>query len=96
MSEFLNKAAAEMNTKMAAADFDGTAKFEIPGEGSIMMDNSGARVGDGPADVTMTADAETFREIFEGELNPTSAFMTGKLSVDGDMGMAMKLASVLG
>jgi putative sterol carrier protein len=60
-----------------------------------MMDSSGARVGDEPADVTLSADADTFRAIFEGDLNPTSAFMTGKLSVDGDMGVAMKLASVL-
>ena len=30
-----------------------------------------------------------------GDTNPTSAFMTGKLKVDGDMGMAMKLASAL-
>ncbi|MGJ8557847.1 MAG: SCP2 sterol-binding domain-containing protein, partial [Sulfitobacter geojensis] len=40
--------------------------------------------------------ADTFKEILAGETNPTSAFMTGKLKVDGDMGMAMKLASVLG
>ena len=46
--------------------------------------------------MTLTADSETFKSIFEGDTNPTSAFMTGKLSVDGDMGMAMKLASVLG
>jgi putative sterol carrier protein len=31
----------------------------------------------------------------EGDQNPTSAFMTGKLSVDGDMGMAIKLAGLL-
>ena len=36
-----------------------------------------------------------FQAIFDGDLNATSAFMTGKLSVDGDMGMAMKLAAVL-
>ncbi len=60
-----------------------------------MMDSDGARVGDEEADVTLNADADTFRAIFEGDLNPTSAFMTGKLSVDGDMGVAMKLASVL-
>ena len=51
--------------------------------------------GDDAADVTLTADAETFREIFDGSLDPTSAFMSGRLSIDGDMGMAMKLASTL-
>lgn len=95
MSDFLEKAAAELNTKLAASDFDGTAKFDIAGEGAIMMDNDGARVADEEAQVTLSADAETFQAIFEGDMNPTSAFMTGKLSVDGDMGMAMKLAAVL-
>jgi len=32
----------------------------------------------------------------EGEQSSTAAFMTGKLSVDGDMGLAMKLAGILG
>ncbi|MEO9782562.1 MAG: SCP2 sterol-binding domain-containing protein [Sedimentitalea sp.] len=95
MSDFLEKAAAELNTKLAASDFDGTAKFDIAGEGAIMMDSEGARVADEEAEVTLSADAETFQAIFEGDMNPTSAFMTGKLSVDGDMGMAMKLAAVL-
>jgi putative sterol carrier protein len=95
MSEFLDKAAAELNTKLSGADLDGTAKFDVQGEGTIMMDANGARVADEDADVTLSADAETFRSIFDGETNPTSAFMTGKLAVDGDMGLAMKLASVL-
>jgi putative sterol carrier protein len=43
----------------------------------------------------MTADAETFQAIIEGELNPTAAFMSGKLTIDGDMGTAMKLASAM-
>lgn len=95
MSEFLEQAATELNDKISAAGFDSTAKFMVEGEGAIMMDSDGARVGDEEADVTLNADADTFRAIFEGDLNPTSAFMTGKLSVDGDMGVAMKLASVL-
>ena len=61
-----------------------------------MMDENGARAADEEADVTLSADAETFQSILEGDTNPTSAFMTGKLKIDGDMGMAMKLAAVLG
>lgn len=95
MSDFLEKAAVELTTKLAAGDFDGSAKFDVAGMGTIIMDADGARVGDGDADITLSADADTFQEIFEGEMNPTSAFMTGKLTVDGDMGLAMKLAAVL-
>ncbi len=95
MSDFLEKAAAELNTKMGDDGFDGSAKFAVEGVGAIMLDSDGARVSDDEADVTLKADADTFQEIFDGELNPTSAFMTGKLTIDGDMGLAMKLAAVL-
>lgn len=95
MSTLLDQAAAALNDKLAGTGFDATAKFEITGEGAIMLDASGARIADEAADVTLTADADTFQSILSGDMNPTSAFMTGKLSVDGDMGAAMRLASVL-
>ena len=75
--------------------FDGVAKFVIPGEGAIMIDDTGVRAGDDEADVTLTASAEVFQAILQGETNPTTAFMTGKLSVDGSMGLAMKLGAAL-
>jgi len=75
--------------------FDGVAKFTIEGEGDIIIDSDGARAGDADAEVTLTADADTFQAILSGDLNATSAFMTGKLTVDGDMGKAMQLGSAL-
>ncbi|MFT7595711.1 MAG: putative sterol carrier protein [Paracoccaceae bacterium] len=95
MTDFLEKAAAELNSKIADGGFDGSAKFAVADLGAIVMDGDGARVSDDDADVTLSADADTFQAIFDGDLNPTSAFMTGKLTVDGDMGLAMKLAAVL-
>lgn len=96
MSEVIDTAVSLLNEKLGDAGFDGTAKFVIEGEGSIMLDGSGARAGDDEADVTMTADADTFREVLDGTLNPTAAFMGGRLKVDGDMGAAMRLAPALG
>ena len=96
MSDIVNEAVVVLNEKLSGSDFDGTAKFDIEGEGTVMMDENGARAGDEEADVTLSADADTFQSILEGDTNPTSAFMTGKLKIDGDMGMAMKLAAVLG
>ena len=96
MSDTIDQAVSALNDKLDGAGFDGTAKFVIEGEGSIMLDSDGARAGDEEADVTMTADTETFSEMLEGDLNPTTAFMTGKLKVDGDMGAAMRLAPMLG
>ncbi len=96
MSDIVNEAVAALNAKMDGAGFDGgTAKFDITGEGAVMIDADGARAGDDAADVTLTADADTFQSILEGDTNSTAAFMSGKLKVDGDMGLAMKLASVL-
>jgi putative sterol carrier protein len=95
MSEMIEAAVKALAAKVSGG-FDGVAKFVIPGEGAIMLDASGVRAGDEEADVTLTADADVFRSILDGDINPTMAFMTGKLKVDGSMGMAMKLGSVLG
>jgi putative sterol carrier protein len=94
MSQVIDAAVAGLNKKLSDG-FDGTAKFVIPGEGTIMLDSTGARAGDEDADVTMTADGDVFKAILDGELNPTAAFMTGKLSVDGDMGAAMRVGAAL-
>lgn len=96
MSDIINAAVTALNEKLAESPFDGTAKFDIEGEGAVMIDADGARAADDDAEVTLSADVDTFEGILSGDTNATSAFMTGKLKVDGDMGMAMKLASVLG
>ncbi|MEM8632417.1 MAG: SCP2 sterol-binding domain-containing protein [Pseudomonadota bacterium] len=95
MSDVLTAAVSALNEKMGGGFDAGTAKFDITGEGAIIVDAGGARADDGDADVTLTADAETFQQMLSGDLNPTTAFMTGKLSVDGDMGLAMQLGTLL-
>jgi putative sterol carrier protein len=95
MSDVIGEAVKALNEKMDGQSFDGNAKFVIEGQGTIMIDGAGARAGDEEADVTLTADEDTFRSILDGDTNPTTAFMTGKLAVDGDMGLAMQLGAVL-
>lgn len=95
MSDVIQQAVAALNEKVGPGGYDGSARFVIEDEGTIMLDSAGARAADEDADVTMTADADTFRSILEGSLNPTAAFMTGRLKIDGDMGAAMRLAPVL-
>jgi putative sterol carrier protein len=94
MSEVIDAAVSALQARLAGG-FDGVAKFVVSGEGALMIDGTGVRAGDEEADVTLTADADTFKAILDGDLNPTAAFMSGKLTVDGNMGLAMQLGSAL-
>ncbi|RVT84052.1 SCP2 sterol-binding domain-containing protein [Rhodobacteraceae bacterium CCMM004] len=96
MSDTIDQAVTQLNDKIDGGFDGGTAKFVFEDEGTIMLDDGGARAGDDEADVTLLADTDTFREMFDGSLNPTAAFMSGRLRIEGDMGLAMKLAGVLG
>jgi len=50
---------------------------------------------DGEADCTLKMALDDFLSMIQGELDGTTAFMTGKLKIEGDMGIAMKLQGVL-
>jgi len=69
--------------------------FDIEGAGKWKVDvqdgNVSVTENAEDADVTITTSEETFDKITGGEQNATSAYMTGKLKVKGDMGAAMKL-----
>ena len=69
--------------------------FDVTGAGVWKVDvqDSGVKVTEGAADATttITIDEGDFDRLVAGELNPMTAFMTGKLKVKGDMGAAMKL-----
>lgn len=93
MSEIITAAVGVLSEKIKS--FDGTAKFMVEGEGGIVIDTDGVRAGDDDTDVTLSADVDTFQAILDGSLNPTTAFMTGKLSLDGDMATAIKLGAEL-
>jgi putative sterol carrier protein len=95
MSDILDTAVSALSDKIDGQSFGGSVKFELAGVGAVRIDENGVSVDDGDADCTLSADAEVFQEIIEGDTNPTAAFMTGKLKIDGDMSMALKLASLL-
>jgi putative sterol carrier protein len=69
--------------------------FDIEGAGkwTVKVDDGKVSVSEGgeDADAVITTTEATFEKIVSGEQNPTSAYMTGKLKVKGDMGAAMKL-----
>jgi putative sterol carrier protein len=69
--------------------------FDIEGEGQWLVNVADGHLnvteGGGDADATITTSGETFEKIVAGDQNPTTAYMTGKLKIKGDMGAAMKL-----
>src|SRR6476646_3840142 len=69
--------------------------FDIEGEGQWLVTVADGAIsvteGGGDADATIETGADTFEKIVAGEQNPTTAYMTGKLKIKGDMGAAMKL-----
>lgn len=93
MSKVIDAAVVALGAKIPS--FESSAKFVIVDEGSIILDGDGVRAGDGETEVTLTADRETFEGLLDGTVNPTMAFMTGKLTVDGPMGVVLKLGALL-
>jgi putative sterol carrier protein len=68
-------------------DIEGTGKWKV----DVKDGNVSVTEGGDDADAVISASEETFDKLTSGEQNPTSAYMTGKLKVKGDMGAAMKL-----
>ncbi len=95
MSESLNAAAQALSNKLNESGFDGSVKFDIEDEGTIRIADGAVSLDDGDAECTISASMDTFKDMFAGELDPTAAFMTGKIKIDGDMGVAMKLGQLL-
>jgi putative sterol carrier protein len=77
-------------------------KFVVNGDGGgtwiVDLKQPGGKItkGDGEANCTITVGAQDFVDIVNGKTNAQMAFMTGKLKVAGDMGLAMKLSQLLG
>jgi len=94
VQEFFETLPSRADTSKTAG-MNNSYAFDIEGAGqwTVKVEDGSIRVVDGldDADVTISASQEVFQKIVAGEQNPTSAYMTGKLKLKGDMGAAMKL-----
>ena len=72
-------------------------KLDFGGDGTIMLDGAANQVTeeDGDADTTIKVSWNDWQAMAAGQLDGMTAFMTGKLKVEGDMGNAMQLQGVL-
>ena len=82
-----------------AAPLGGNLKFMVD-ENAIFIDGNGDQnsvsMDDLEADCTITVSAEGLEKLRDGELNPMMAVMGGQIKIDGDMGLAMKVQSLMG
>ena len=76
----------------------GTLKFVID-ELIVYVDGSGnnnvVSQSDDEADCTIITSADVLMELQSGDLNPMMAVMGGKIKIAGDMGLAMKVQSLM-
>ena len=77
------------------AGMTATYLFDVDGAGKWTVDVNEGKVnvteGGNEADCTISVSEDNFEQLIRRDLNPTTAYMTGKLKVKGDMGAAMKL-----
>ena len=82
-----------------AAPIGGSIKFEVDGVG-IIIDGSGdtnlVKASEGAADCTISLTAEVLQKLRDGDINPMMAVMGGQIKISGDMGLAMKVQSLMG
>jgi putative sterol carrier protein len=95
VQEFFENLPSQADTSKTAG-MNNSYSFDIEGAGqwTVKVTDGSVTVGDGmddAADCTISTSQEVFAGIVAGEQNPTSAYMTGKLKIKGDMGAAMKL-----
>ena len=96
----LQTATTALRSKVGSdSSLGATLKFDCGDEGVIVIDGAASPSTvdntNRDTDCTIVLTLATLGEMMSGELNPMNAFMTGKITVSGDMGVALKLQSVL-
>lgn len=87
----------------AAAGVDAIFQFDLSGDSGgkywVKVVDQQVEVHEGENDnpsITILATAEDYLSMVNGEINPMTAFMQGKVKVKGNMGLAMKLQGIFG
>jgi putative sterol carrier protein len=88
--------ADKLKSQVESAGFSRSVKFDTGSDGVILIDGTSISTTDGPADCTIKLSLDDLESLLAGDLNPTMAFMSGKLKIEGDMSIAMQLSQLIG
>jgi putative sterol carrier protein len=91
---------SEITTRLSAALQSGeglgkSLKIDFKGDGFIHVDGTVVTNADASADCTVLVSLDDLTAMAKGELDPMSAMMRGRLKINGDMSVALKLQSML-
>jgi putative sterol carrier protein len=89
--------------KEAAQGLNVVYQFDLSGEGGgtwqVIIENDKCEVKEGTGrspNTTISMTAQDYLDMVNGKLNPQMAFMSGKLRISGDMGLALRIQSLFG
>jgi putative sterol carrier protein len=81
-----------------ASPLGGTLKFMVD-QNAVFIDGNGDQntvsMDDLESDCTITVSTEVLEKLRDGAINPMMAVMGGQIKIDGDMGLAMKVQSLM-
>ncbi len=87
--------------KDAAKGLNAVYQFDLSGDGGgkwhVMINNDQCQVKEGPhasPSITISMTAQDYLDMLSGKLNGQVAFMSGKLRISGDMGLALRMQSL--
>lgn len=85
----------EMRDRVATAEFENVLKFDCGEDGVLVINRDQVSVADMDADCTITVNKKNLKKLLTGKLSPTVAFMTGKVKIQGDMSVALRITSLI-
>ena len=87
--------AAKLKSRVESGSFDGSVKFDTGSDGVLVINGNTISTTDAPADCTIKLSLDDLESLVAGDLNPTMAFMGGKIKIEGDMTVAMALSQLI-
>lgn len=85
-----------------AEGINATIQFDLSGDNGgqywLRLADGTASYGEGQAEnpkMTLRSSADDFHSMLAGNMNPMQAFMTGKIKIQGDTNLALKLMPLI-